>query len=311
MILCLGTTPTLARTMRFRRLTLDAVNRTASVVEYASGKSINAARAIKTAGGRALCLGVLGGPRGQVVRRMLDDAFIAHDMVEVTAPTRLCITVIDDATTTATELVEESSALTSADGENVLATLRKQLETEPAGALVLSGSVAAGLSGDFYARCVDLAADYGLITVVDASGPSLTAALEMTPGVAKLNALEFCQTFSIEPADEEELVSRIREVARTTGVWFVVTRGGGVTIASDGDHVLKLASPAVDVVSAIGSGDVLAGVLAGELLAKKPIDEGLRWAIACAAANVSTPHAAHFEVAVATRLLDQIDVTCR
>ena len=45
MIVCLGTTPALARTMEFDGLAVDAVNRATRVYEYAAGKAVNAARA--------------------------------------------------------------------------------------------------------------------------------------------------------------------------------------------------------------------------------------------------------------------------
>jgi tagatose 6-phosphate kinase len=308
MILCLGTTPAIARTMRFRQLTLDAVNRTADVVEYAAGKSVNAARAIKTVGGRPTCLGVLGGARGKQLRRLLDDAFVAHDFVEVTPQTRLCTTVIDDATRTATELVEESSELTAQDSMNVIESLRRQIAEGSAGGLVLSGSLAPGVPTDFCARCVDLAADAGLLTLIDASGPPLLAALEMQPSVVKVNATEFCQSFSIMPETEQDLIRRIREVAQTSGSWLVVTRGGAPTIASDGEHTFTLTPPTVDVVSPIGGGDVFAGVLTYALAEQRPIDDALRQAIASAAANAMTPHAAHFDAIAAMKLQSQVEI---
>ena len=43
MILCLGTTPTVQRTMTFAKLNIDAVNRAIEVKQTASGKSINVA----------------------------------------------------------------------------------------------------------------------------------------------------------------------------------------------------------------------------------------------------------------------------
>jgi len=44
MIITLGTTPTIQRTMTFARLSLDAVNRATSVKQFAAGKSINVIR---------------------------------------------------------------------------------------------------------------------------------------------------------------------------------------------------------------------------------------------------------------------------
>src|SRR5580765_2845376 len=108
MIICLGTTPTVQRTMTFERLTLDSVNRASHVHEYASGKSVNAARVLHTLGDDVLATGFLGGERAAFFRSDLDRSAIAHDFVTVDAPTRLCTTVIDRSGGTATELIEES-----------------------------------------------------------------------------------------------------------------------------------------------------------------------------------------------------------
>src|SRR5947199_2381388 len=96
MILCLGTTPTVQRTMTFDRVTADAVNRAREVLETASGKSINVARTLHTLGHEVLASGFLGGQPGQFIRDDLDRAGIPHHFIDVTpVKTRTCTTVID------------------------------------------------------------------------------------------------------------------------------------------------------------------------------------------------------------------------
>jgi tagatose 6-phosphate kinase len=307
-VVCLGTTPTMARTMRFAALALDAVNRTGDVHDYAAGKSVNVARVIKTLGGRPICTGFLGGVRGRLLRDDLDRHFIAHDFVEVDAPTRLCITVVDDATRSATELVEESHSVAPHDAPNLLTRLAMTLASNEPRVLVLSGSLAPGVSDDFYARCVDRAADVGVMTVLDASGPALLKACEAGPGVVKVNAMEFCRSFGVEPVDEADLIERIRDAARSIGAWIVVTRGPAPIWASDGDDVVTIEAPAVDVVSPIGSGDAFAGGMALALARGDAIDDALRLGVACATANATTAHAAHVERTMAESLFKSIRV---
>ena len=101
MILCVGTTPVMQRTMTFARLQIDAVNRAADVRESASGKSINVARVAHTLGAEVVATGFLGGPRGAFIRSDLDSAGIAHDFVSVRPNTRMCVTMIDHGGATA------------------------------------------------------------------------------------------------------------------------------------------------------------------------------------------------------------------
>src|SRR6266511_1746626 len=108
MILCIGTTPVMQLTFVFPRLQLDHVNRATEVHDTASGKSINVARVIHTLGEESFATGFLGGDTGKFIRDDLAACGIANDFVSVTPTTRTCVTVIDQSTGQATELVEES-----------------------------------------------------------------------------------------------------------------------------------------------------------------------------------------------------------
>src|SRR5687767_6913570 len=72
MILCLGTTPALARTMIFDDVVADDVNRATSVLESAAGKSINAAKVARLLGEEVVATGFLGGDTGRFIRTQLD-----------------------------------------------------------------------------------------------------------------------------------------------------------------------------------------------------------------------------------------------
>src|SRR4051812_9716470 len=110
MIICLGTTPTVQRTMTFARLTIDGVNRATSVRQFASGKSVNVARVLHMLGEPCMATGLLGGDSGKFMRQDMDSTGIAHDFVAPPPPaTRLSLTLLDEATRPATELIEEPS----------------------------------------------------------------------------------------------------------------------------------------------------------------------------------------------------------
>jgi fructose-1-phosphate kinase PfkB-like protein len=111
MILCVGTAPTVQRSMTFERLAIDEVNRAVQVLETASGKSINVARVLHTLGKEVLATGFLGGDSGRMIRTQLDLEHIGQEFVEVPFRTRTCTTVIDCSNGTHTELVEESQVV--------------------------------------------------------------------------------------------------------------------------------------------------------------------------------------------------------
>src|SRR5215472_12333 len=104
MILCIGTTPALQRVMCFRQLRFDSVNRAYQTLEGAAGKSINVAKVLKALGEAPLATGFLGGFRGEQVQQVLKSKGIAADFVSVAAPTRECVTIINESDRTVTEL---------------------------------------------------------------------------------------------------------------------------------------------------------------------------------------------------------------
>ena len=168
MILTVGTTPALQRTMTFEQLHIDAVNRAANVREYASGKSINAARVIHTLGGPCVATGLLGGDSGNFCRLDMDRAGIGHDFVTVSQKTRTCITLIDRTAGSATELIEEAGQVAAGDAQKLLDKLVRLLQH--ARVMILSGTLAPGCGDDFYARAIQLACAANAQVILDAKG---------------------------------------------------------------------------------------------------------------------------------------------
>ena len=65
MILCIGTTPAVQRSLTFPGFTVDEVNRAVNVIESAAGKSINVARVLHLLDHPVLATGFLGGDSGR------------------------------------------------------------------------------------------------------------------------------------------------------------------------------------------------------------------------------------------------------
>src|SRR5215475_2303598 len=128
MILCIGTTPAAQRTMVFRRLVLDEVNRAATTTDGVAGKSVNVAKVLKALGEEPLATGFLGGDRGEHIRAVLRERGIDQGFIKVDARTRQCITVIDESGGTQTELVEESRPLPPRCYAALTAIVRKHLK---------------------------------------------------------------------------------------------------------------------------------------------------------------------------------------
>jgi tagatose 6-phosphate kinase len=305
MIICLGTTPTMQRTMSFPLLTIDAVNRAAAVHDYASGKITNVARVLHTLGQTELLLsGFVGGVRGQTFCADLDAAGVPHDFVEVPAQTRLCITVIDQSARTATELVEEPQPVAADDYQNLLAKLNQRLAA--ARLLVLSGTLPPGADPDFYARCTELASRHGVRVILDAVGQPLLRALPHLPHVVKPNHSELARTLERDLPDEKAICNAMRELIARGAGWAITTRGPHDTLVTNGESFWRVTTPKIQVISAIGSGDAFAAGLAFALFRGQELPEAAILGTACAAANAMTAFAGHLDRDVVQSLQQQI-----
>jgi tagatose 6-phosphate kinase len=307
MILCLGTTPSLARSYVLNSLTLDAVNRAVEVRDAVAGKANNTARAVKTLGEQSMLLGFAGGNHGRIMLRRLAEEGIATDFVTVAHETRLCVTVIDRLHHAATELVEETPAVTSDDVEKLMARFRQHLPK--ARALVLSGSLAPGVNKDFYLHCTQAAHERGIPVVLDATGPALTNALLARPMVIKPNRSELAQSVGGAIETDQQLKEAIRAMVREGTQWVIMTQGPAGAVVSDGKEFHRVSIPKVQPVSAIGSGDSFSAGVAVGIVQGMSVPNAARLGAACGSANVLTTAAAFFSMDDVNRLLKEIKLT--
>jgi len=300
----LGTTPTVQRTMIFDRLQIDDVNRAKAVVQHASGKSINAVRVAKALGANPIATGFLGGDSGRFMRKYLDEKGIRHDFVEIASPTRLCVTVLDQATHTATELIEEHGPATAEE----TAALLQKVKTLLAGKkwITMSGSLAAGVPDSFYADCCALANQAWASVIIDARGEALLQALPHRPMVIKPNVFELSATVKI-PIDGDASLKRAIAAATYLGAtWVVVTTGKTGAVASDGKEFWRIIPPPITAINAIGSGDAFAAGLTVALSRGADVPPACRLATACGVANALTSIAGQVEMADVQRLEPQV-----
>jgi tagatose 6-phosphate kinase len=306
MIICLGPTPAVQRVMVFNSLAIDAVNRATEVVEGAAGKSINVAKVLTALGGQAIELGFVGGQRGEFLISELDRLGVPHDLVTVKAPTRLCITVIDQATAAHTELVEESRPVPVEAYEALSEKLTELLPQ--ARLLILSGSLTPAAPHDFYQRCVRLASSHHVPVILDAQGAPLISALPAGPAVVKPNRAELAATVQFAVDTDLELRRAVGRLIELGAQYVVVTMGKEGAIAADGKAFWRIYPPRIRAVNPIGSGDAFTAGLASALADGKELAEACRFASACGTANTLTLMAGEVRPEDVRLLLDQIKV---
>ena len=306
MILCIGPTPAAQRVMRFRKLTLDAVNRAVTTLDGVAGKSVNVAKVLKALGERPVATGFLGGDRGEEVRSLLEARGIEQEFVSVTPRTRQCITVIDESSGRITELVEESRPVEAADYEKLMAIIRRRVNQ--CRALIMSGTITPGGPTSFYLECVRAAHEAGALSVVDAQGPALLEVLGGGPGLIKPNRTELAATAGRALEDEAAVASAMHDLCERGAQRVVVTAGREPALACDGKQFWRITPPRITALNPIGSGDAFAAGLVWRLLRGDDLGEAGRWGSAAGAANALTAMAGEVSSADVERLTQETRV---
>lgn len=285
-ILCLGTTPAAQRVMIFRKVTPDAVNRAATTLDGAAGKAVNVAKVLKVLGERPMVTGFLGGDRGEFLRAILSEKGVESDFVTVKTPTRQCLTVVDESTGTQTEFVEESRPVEPADFEQIMDIFRQHITS--CRAAVMSGTIASGGPPTLYRDCTRLAESASALSVVDAQGAALFEALTAKPGLVKPNRPELAATTGRELADDNALMSAMRELHERGAQRVIITAGREPAFAFDGKTFWQIVTPQIKTVNPIGSGDAFTAGVVSRLLRGDDLGEACRWGVAAGAANALT-----------------------
>jgi len=300
----LGTTPSVQRTMIFDHLHIDDVNRAQSVAQHAAGKSVNAVRVAKAIGANPIATGFLGGDTGQFMRKYLDEKGIRHDFVEIASPTRLCVTVLDQSTHTATELIEEHGPATAEETAALLQKVKSLLAGKKW--ITMSGSLACGVPDSFYAQCCAMANQAWANAIVDARGESLLQSLPNRPVVIKPNVSELSATVKIPIDGDADLKRAIAAAVYLGAQWIVVTMGKAGAVVSDGHDFWRITPPAITPVNAIGSGDAFAAGLTVALSRGADVPQACRLATACGVANALTILSGQVELADVKRIEPQV-----
>ncbi|HWB00289.1 MAG TPA: PfkB family carbohydrate kinase, partial [Pirellulales bacterium] len=189
MILAAGLTPAWQQILRFERLRWGEVNRAAEAAWCASGKVLNVGTALATLRVPAVTLSPVGGLPASAIEQEFRALDAKAAWIPTAGATRVCTTVLDDATMATTELVENAAGLAPHELRSFADEYCELIAH--AQAVVLTGSLPAGTPTTFYR---DLLAIRAVPAIIDARGPELLAALEMRPLVVKPNREELERT---------------------------------------------------------------------------------------------------------------------
>jgi 1-phosphofructokinase family hexose kinase len=303
-ILAAGLSPVWQQLLTFDALALGEVNRAREVRWCASGKVLNAARALHHLGGPVKALTIVGGTTGAEIRQDFGRLGIAARWVELATPTRICTTVLDAAGRTVTELVPNAPPLAGDELARFLAAFEE--EAAAADVVILIGSLPAGAPPGVYR---DLLARTPGKAVLDARGPELLEALKEKPFLVKPNRDELGRTLGRELRGDAELFEAMHEVNRVGAGWVVVTDKGNPVHASSRGQLYRVRPPVTAVVNPIGCGDSMAGGIAWALSRGQEPAQAVAFGVAVAADKLGQLLPGVVDSGRVTELARSIEVT--
>lgn len=309
MIVAAALSPSLDLTYLLDTLRLGTIHRTPDVTRVAGGKALNLTRAATTVGARCTAVALLGGPIGRLLRGLLTAEGIEVVEVATEVETRICVSLASASTGELTEAYQEMAAMPGeAIGrfrEAVEATVQAgRTSTGQGGWLALSGRTPAG-SDSALADLTATGHACGFSVAVDAHGAALRHALEQRPDLVKINRYEAAELTGLDV--DTELRALAGAVQEQSGGMVVLTDGSAGALALDGDHVVRIPGPTTPGAFPVGSGDSFLGGLLAALDARLPMQEALRLAAGCGAANAMTPGQACFDRRLAEQLAAQTE----
>lgn len=287
MILCVCLSPAVDVTYHVDRLAVGATVRVRTATSRPGGKAVNVARVLHALGEPTELVAPVGGATGAEFTAGLARVGLPAHLVANGGPTRRTVTVVadDGAATVLSEPAELDCWPALLDA--VLAGI------ERADAVVVSGSVPAGVPADAVRTLVTAASEANRVSIVDTSGAALREALSAGPTLVKPNADELAALEVGEP----DRVRAVRALAATSGSTVVASFGADGIVAADRHRACTARSTVALSGNPTGAGDALVAGLARGLSANRhdPLTDLVREPVAMAAAAVLSPYAGELD----------------
>lgn len=271
------------------------------------GGGINVARVAYRLGGDVTAIYPIGGAIGKLLQRLLDREGIDSIVTPSHVETRENFTAYEAESGHQFRFVLPGSTLHRAEWEACLGRL-ELLPSRPK-FVVASGSVPPGVPDDFFARVVREAKRQGAQTVVDTSGPALTAVLDEGITLFKPNLLELGELVGMTLDSDAACVTACRDLiisGRTRAVALTLGDKGALLVTAE--RAWKAQPLEIDVASTVGAGDSFLGGMVAALAAGQPIDQAFRAGVAAGSAAAMSPGTELCRPEDVARLLPQVTI---
>jgi 6-phosphofructokinase 2 len=267
----------------------------------AGGGGINVSKAIKRLGGTSTAIFTTGGPAGQVLRDLVSQEGIDCEVIQTEQWTRENFIVAETSTNAQYRFGMPGAALSEAETETVLETLRQS----KADYVVASGSLPPQMDVNFYEKVAAISKEIGAKLVLDTSGEPLRAACDegvflLKPNIGELEALVGAKDLQIDDVDDAARML----IGDGKCEVVIVSMGPKGAILVTKDLCEHVPAPPVQKRSTVGAGDSMVAGMTWALTQRLTYSEMIRWGVACGSAATMNEGTQLFLRADVERLLD-------
>jgi 1-phosphofructokinase/tagatose 6-phosphate kinase len=297
------------RTLTVPNFQLGQRHRASQGLTLAGGKGINVARALKRLDVPVVATGLAGGRTGTRIVEELTSEAILNDFVRIADESRTSTAVVDPTSAKYTEINEWGPQVS----EEELAMLLDKISYLARGAdmVVFAGTLPRGVEESFYANAIRDLNRRHVRAVLDSEGQPLRLGVEAEPYLVTPNQREAEALVGQEFNDDEDYLMALDRIADMGARNVLVTaeaRSFGLFREERKRLVFRADAPELELVSAVGSGDVLLAAFLAARVSERSVEDSLRQAVAAGAASTLEVGAGRFERREASRLLGSIEV---
>jgi 6-phosphofructokinase 2 len=281
--------------------------RCTSVRRDPGGGGINVARVVARLGSEVQAIYPVGGPIGDLLRRLVDAEAVAGRTIALSQDTRESFTVGEEETGKQYRFVLPGPELTDDECGQCLAAVA-QMHPAPT-FFVASGSMPAGVPEGFLARVARAAKALGARVVVDTSGPALAPALGEGVFLIKPNLHELQELVGVPLKEREQQLAAARNLIEKRAVETVALTLGhlGALLVTQWQAFYAPALP-VRPVSVVGAGDSFLGAMVWSLDAGHGVEVAFRHGVAAGSAALLSTGTGLCKVEDVRRLYPQVQL---
>lgn len=309
-IVVVSLNPCVDKTVWIDRFICGGTNRIQRAREDVSGKGTNVCTAFWSLNQPCICVGFDYRDSKKTVAQELGEKGIPCRMVTLPGAMRTNLKIFESSTGVMSEVNEYGNTIPGEALKELLRQYRGVLETlSERSMVILSGSVPPGVPSDIYRRMVEIAREYGVRALLDASGEPLLLGAEAVPFAMKPNQDEIGQLLGSTAGTLEEAALGAKEMIRRGVRFCCVSLGEKGAVLATPEHVYLSPAVEVEVRGIQGAGDSLVAGITLALMNGKSDREALQYAMAAAGGSVMRDGSLMCTRQDFERLLDKVIIT--